>query len=222
MLGDRNIVRPWTPSVLRRIVQNTRKVSAKIFRKNKVRKLNREIEDRDFTIISQFCAGGLLYHDLKMKFLSPTINLAFDGPDFVKFCSNLEKYLNVELVEIKTDEVSYPVGRLGDVEIRFVHYKTFEEAKKKWEERSKRINFEKIVVMAHDRDGMNSDECMAAFDKLPYKKVMYTSKEYKEYPWVRYCPAFRKKHCVGVMTGYADLWGNRYYEKYADVSDFLK
>lgn len=165
---------------------------------------------------------GVIYHDLKMRFLSPTVNLAFDGPDFVKFCSNLKKYLNTELIEYKTNEVPYPVGRLDDVEIRFVHYKSFEEAKKKWEERSKRINFDKIVVMATDRDGMGTPECMAEFDKLPYKKIMYTAKEYKEYAWTRYCPAFRKKHCVGVMTGWADFFANKYYEKYADIVDFLK
>ena len=222
VLGDNNIIRPWKPSLLSRIVQNIRKISAKVFRKSKVRKLNNSIVDKDFTIISQFCVGGVIYHDLKMQFLSPTINLAFDGPDFVKFCFDFEKYLKAELVEVQTNEVPYPVGRLEDVEIRFVHYKSFEEAKQKWVERSKRINFEKIIVIAHDRDGMNSEDCMAAFDKLPYEKVMYTSKKYEEYQWAKYCPTFRKKHCVGVMTGYADFWGNRYYEKYADGLDFLK
>ena len=115
----------------------------------------------------------------------------------------------------------YPVGHLDDVEIRFVHYKSFEEAKKKWEERSKRINWNKIIVMATDRDGMDTPECMEAFDKLPYKKIMYTAKEHKEYSWTRYCPVFKNKHCVGVMTGYSDFFGNKYYEKYTDIVDFL-
>lgn len=125
-------------------------------------------------------------------------------------------------MEYKTNEVSYPVGHLDDVEIHFIHYKSFKEAKEKWEERSKRVNFDKILVMATDRDGMGSEECMKAFDKLPYKKIMYTSKEYKQYSWSRYCPVFRKKHCVGVMTGWADFLGNKYYEKYANIIDFLK
>lgn len=222
MLGDKSIVRPWKASFFVRVIQNLKKLSAKLFRKNRVRVLNDSVKDRDFTIICQFCAGGLIYHDLKMQFLSPTINLAFDGPDFVKFCGDLQKYLNIELVEVKTNEVPYPVGRLDDVEIRFVHYKSFEEAKKKWEERCKRINFQKIVVMATDRDGMGTKECMAEFNKLPYKKIMYTAKEHTEYAWTRYCPAFRKKHCVGVMTGYADFFGNKYYEKHTNIIEFLE
>lgn len=152
-----------------------------------------------------------------MQFLSPTINLAFDGPDFVRFCSDIERYVKAELIEYKTEEVPYPVGHLDDIEIRFVHYKSFEEAKQKWEERCRRINYQRIVIMATDRDGMDSDECMEAFDKLPYKKIMYTAKDLKKYPWARYCPPFRNKHCVGVMTGYADFWGNKYYEKYIDT-----
>ena len=141
-----------------------------MFRKKKIAQLKQQVQERDFTLICQFCAGGVIYHDLGMQFLSPTINLAFDGPDFVKFCSDIPRYINSELVEVETDQVPYPVGRLDDVEIRFVHYKTFDEAKQKWEERSKRIHYEKILVMATDRDGMSSAECMEAFDKLPYKK----------------------------------------------------
>lgn len=221
MLTDKSIVRPWQPGMLRRAQNNLRKISAKFFRKNKVLSFNNAVTNRDFTIICQCCVGGVIYHDLGMQFLSPTINLAFDGPDFVKFCSDLPKYLNTELVEHLTNEVPYPVGRLDDVEIRFVHYKSFEEAKKRWEDRCKRINFNKILIMAHDRDGMNSAECMAAFHELPYKKIMYTAKEYKQYPWARYCPSFKQHHCVGVMTGYADFAGNKYYEKYADIVDFV-
>lgn len=221
MLSDKKILRPWSANIYMRIVQNLKKITGRVWRKRRIAALSQSVQARDFTIICQFCAGGLIYHDLGMQFLSPTINLAFDGPDFIKFCSDIPKYLNAELVEYPTDEVPYPVGRLEDVEIRFIHYKTFGEAKQKWEERSKRINYNKILVMATDRDGMDRAECMDAFDKLPYKKVMYTAKEHKEYPWSIYCPAFRKKHCVGVMTGYADFFGNKYYEKYMDMTEFL-
>jgi uncharacterized protein (DUF1919 family) len=69
---------------------------------------------------------------------------------------------------------------------------------------------------------LGAPDCMVAFDKLPYKKIMYTTKKYPEYDWAVYCPAFKKKNCVGVMTGYADFFGNRYYEKYIDIAEFLK
>ncbi|MDD6793804.1 MAG: DUF1919 domain-containing protein [Clostridiaceae bacterium] len=199
--------------ILSKITVNNRKKLNSFMREN--------VHDKDFTIIASFCGGGTLYHDMGMKFLSPTINLAFDGKDFCNFCGDLENNLKRKITEYKTDKDSYPVGRINDeIEIRFVHYHTFEEAVKKWNERVKRINYEKILIMATDRDGMNSKECMEAFDKLPYKKIMFTSKKY-DYDWAIYCPCFKNKNSVGVMTGIADIAGHRFYEKYVDMVEVL-
>lgn len=164
--------------------------------------------------------GGTLYHDIGMKFLSPTVNLAFEGPDFLSFVENLEENLHKEIIEYKTDKVSYPVGKLDDIEIRFVHYRTFESAVEKWKERCQRVNLEKIFIMATDRDGMDSTKCLERFDKLPYSKVMFTAKKYP-YPWAVYCPQFKNQQCVGVMTAIADFKGHRYYEKNINILQIL-
>ena len=50
------------------------------------------------TIISNNCTAGFIYHDLGLKFLSPTINLTVK--DFPLFISHLEHYLSCELIEI--------------------------------------------------------------------------------------------------------------------------
>lgn len=44
---------------------------------------------------------------------------------------DMDKYLNLELKEYKDVTRNYPVGKLGYIEIKFMHYKTFEEAKVK-------------------------------------------------------------------------------------------
>ncbi len=221
MLEDKSIYREGRPSLLYRIQQKILGSLSFKGRKKMNLELHNRLKDRRFSIIASFCGGGTLYHDAGLQFLSPTINLAFDGPDFIKFVGNLKEYLNIELEEYKTNEVSYPVGRLHDVEVRFVHYNTFNEAINKWTERSKRITFDNIVIMATDRDGMGTPECMEAFDKLPYKKVMFTSREYPEYSWAVYCPCFKGQKTVGIMTGIADLHGLRFYEKYMDMVSFL-
>lgn len=220
MLDDLSIVR--TKQSITEILRQKIFLKISVNNRKKINEyMNKEIQKKDFTIISSFCGGGTLYHDIGMKFLSPTINLAFDGEDFCTFCENLDYNLAQEINEYKTDKVPYPVGRIGnEIEIRFVHYKTFEEAILKWNERVKRINSEKIFIMATDRDGMNSKECMLKFDKLPYKKVMFTSKKYP-YDWAVYCPCFKGKSSVGVMTGIADISGHRFYEKYADILKIL-
>lgn len=220
MLDDFNIVRPGKPSLKERIKTNLcEKLSKKQRKQLNLEYLN-NVSNKDFSIFASFCGGGTLYHDIGMKFLSPTINLAFDGPDFLSFVENLEENLRKEIIEYKTDKVTYPVGRIDDIEIRFVHYENFDSAVQKWKERCLRVNFDKILIMATDRDGMNSPECLERFDKIPYHKVMFTSHKY-HYPWAVYCPDFKNQQCVGVMTGIADLKGRRYYEKYINILQLL-
>ena len=60
------------------IKEKLRDVTNKIWDRNR-KKINKkyrsELKNKDFTIFSCNCTGGVLYHDLGMKFLSPTINL---------------------------------------------------------------------------------------------------------------------------------------------------
>ena len=94
------------------------------------------------TIISSNCNGEFIYYDMGLKFMSPTINLSFDMNDYVKFLSNLKWYLEQEIVEYNDERFDYPTGMLGDIEIRFNHYSTFDEAVSKWNERKKRVNWD--------------------------------------------------------------------------------
>ena len=85
--------------------------------------------------------------------MSPTIGLYFYAEDYVKFCSKLEYYLEQELKFIDASESSHtedvkkkkcPIGKLDDIEIVFLHYKSEEEAFQKWERRKERINMKNI------------------------------------------------------------------------------
>lgn len=152
-------------------------------RRNSKRK--QQLKNQDFTIIASECAGGVIYHKLGLKFLSPTINLWFKPADFLKFLTNLEYYLNVDsMVEKKDTELNYPVGVLGDgkmkINLYFQHYASFQEAMEKWNERKKRINFSNLFIIMTDRDGANI-EMLKEFDRLPFEnKVVLTGREYPE------------------------------------------
>lgn len=95
-----------------------------------------KLKNKNFTLISVNCAAGRMYHNLGLRFDSPTINLAFSRQDFCKFCANLRYYLDQELIFIGTDK-RFPVALLGDIYIDFVHYTSKEEAEEKWNERKK-------------------------------------------------------------------------------------
>lgn len=104
------------------------------FRKAMFRK---KLTNKNISIISNNCIAGVLYHDLKCQFKSPTINLFFPKPeDFIKYVQNMEFYNKNELIQIDSDQ-TYPVGKLFDIEIHFMHYSSFKEAKKCWNTRKK-------------------------------------------------------------------------------------
>lgn len=128
--------------------------------------------EQRISIISQNCIGGVLYHDLGLEFSSPTINLFFRGPDFVRFVLDLEKYFN--LAPIITWGESYPIGHLNDVEIHFMHYDTCSEAKAAWNRRKTRVDWEHILVLCTDMEDF-TDEVFENWKKISYPKILFTS-----------------------------------------------
>ena len=106
-----------------------------------------------------------------LQFTSPTINLYFTCPDFVKFVLNLDHYL--ALTPQMTWGEEYPVGHLEDVAIYFQHYDSCSEALKKWEERKKRINREKVVVLCTDMEDF-SEDIYLEWQKISLPKLLFT------------------------------------------------
>lgn len=137
---------------------------------------------KDFTIISSNCVGGVIYHDLNLQFQSPTINLWFLPEDYFKFVENLDKYFSMELTEKRQTEYDYPIGILGDLEVYFMHYKSFEDAKEKWERRIERINKSNIFIMMTESPNF-PEAYYQRFEDLPYAhKVLFTANIHKDYP----------------------------------------
>lgn len=70
------------------------------------------LKNTDFTIFSQNCIGGIMYHDLGIQFQSPTVNMLFTPKDFIKFMKDIHYYLEQDIIFMKTDK-PYPVGKVG-------------------------------------------------------------------------------------------------------------
>lgn len=144
-------------------------------------------KNKDFSLISRDCLGGFLYHQLGLKFSSPTINLFFSPLDFNYFCLHLKRYLKTELIEYKDEEADYPVGilkpRFGkEIRIDFMHFDSFEIAKQKWEERKQRVNYKNIYVVStfcYPKEiATFSKKLVKTWNKIKFKKVMIVDKEY--------------------------------------------
>lgn len=145
-----------------------------------------QLGERDFSILSQNCIGGVLYHDMGLQFLSPTVNLYFTAPDFVRFVLNLDHYLDIDPV-MAWDE-TYPVGYLEDVKIHFMHYRTCAEARQAWNRRKARINRQKILVLCTDMEEF-TEEVYAQWQTIVYPKILFTANAaFADHPDAVYYP----------------------------------
>lgn len=177
----------------------------------------------DITILSSNCTGSLILHEMGLPFNSPCVNLWMQNSDFVKFCENLDKYTgdNVKIEFIDDGIHNYPVGKLEDITIYFMHYKTSQEAEKKWIERSKRINKDNLFVMMVQRDDWKEED-LFNFDRLEYKnKVVFTYKEYPDIKSAFYIKGFEKNKSVGHLFKFEKLLSlKKYYDQF-EVIKFL-
>ncbi len=138
-----------------------------------------KLKNKNPTIIASDCFGTFIYHNLGLRFNSPTINLYIKKNDFLEFVSNLKEYLSCDITEVTDKTVSFPVGKLeldgNSVEIYFMHYKSFEEAKRKWNERKERVSFDNIYIIQLIQNATEED--IREFDKLEYKNKMLITSE---------------------------------------------
>lgn len=139
--------------------------------------IRQKLQNQDFSIISSNCIGGIIYHQLGLRFLSPTINLWFKPSDFLTLLIHLRLYMQCELVEDRSANEQYPVGILRDpnskrrsIHLYFQHYDSFKEARLKWEERKQRINYQNLIIIAVDSyEQPWSKNQLLKFDRLPYQ-----------------------------------------------------
>lgn len=184
---------------------------------NRLRKKNL---NKNVSIISNNCIGGILYHDLGLKFNSPTINTLIYGRDFISFCNNLEKFLNCEL-EFDENSKDYPIGILDckeesieKIHLHFLHEKSFTKAKEDWNRRKIRFNKNNYIII-YEHFNKNGDDVVYDFSNLkhPYK-IVFTHKKFKNIPCSYYSYACRKEKSFGKITKYRNgLSGKRNFYK---------
>lgn len=184
-----------------KIVQKIKNAVIKLKNYRKCIENRRKIISKDFSIISNNCWAGFVYQRYGLKYLTPTIGLLIFGSDYVKFCRNLDEYLQKKLEFISLQEAKYhnlvedgwkyPIARLGDIEIYFMHYKTEGEAAEKWYRRARRINKNKILYKISERDGFTKKDiedflmdhpgqCIAfSYDEIPGSIVVKELYGYK-------------------------------------------
>lgn len=161
-------------------------------------KLRRDLKSTDFSIISNNCWGSFTYQKYGIKYKSPTIGLYILGHDFVKLCADWERYFKCKLEFISWEQASYhyalvnetpyPVAKLDDIEIYFMHYHSEKEASDKWYRRMKRINPDHMIFKLSQREECSKED-IKQFLSLPLPhKVCFS---YDEVPGSIYVPELK-------------------------------
>lgn len=204
-------------------------ITAITFRDKRRNKINREnrlkLKNKDFTLISSNCNGGVLYHDLGLPFRSQFINLWVYPKDFMKFIRNMDYYNSIDDIQFLPENMrrghEYPIGVVGDVEVHFVHYKSDAEALEKWNIRKKRIDKDNIFIMMSEQNKCTMEDLLE-FDKLPFKnKVVFTKLPYENVNSAFYIHGFEQKKELGTALAFQNVFSaKRYYDQFPYVEWF--
>ena len=198
-------------------------------RHNKFKKV--KVKNEDVTILCNCCIGGVMYNDLGLRFLSPTINLFFSHNSFINWVKNIREYQTAEFVDtgrfdINENGLHGPVCKLvkeglPEIEIHFLHYDSFEQAKKKWFERYERINYSKIFLVI-EAQAEHEHSLIDEYAALPYKKVIFTNLPAEPDRSIVHLSFYDKyKASEKSVTGFTSVFGSRGYDEYDFVNEIF-
>lgn len=185
------------------------------------RRLRSRLTNHGMTVISANCVGAFILHDLGEPFNSPFVNLYLSPKDFIQYLKNMDFYQNQTLTFVQSEK-TYPVGKLGDLEIHFMHYHSEKDAYEKWNERSARINKRNLFIVMTNKDSNEVPyDLLVEFDHLPFKnKILFTHKSYPELSSTVYIKGFEKDNQVGDLFAFSGWNGRKYYDQFDYVKWF--
>jgi len=181
--------------------------------------------DKNFSIICNNCLGGFIYQYYNIEYRTPTLGLFFLARDYVKFLSDIKFYISKQLEFIKPNEsiyyeefkksdlsIDFPIAKLSDIEIFFMHYKNEDEVLEKWNRRINKINWNNLIIIFAENETCNL-EIIKQFDALPFKnKICFTRDDHKDI----------KSSCfIEEMKEPKRSWDMETIMKHFDISKFI-
>lgn len=177
------------------------------FRLRTFRKIrHRRLKQKNFTLISNNCWGGMVYQAYDLGKQSPTVGTFFYASEYMLFLEHLHDALSGDITFIRPEEsrhwevlqkredvYSFPIGILpGGAEICFLHYHSEEEARDKWVRRCARVLWDKMIVKFNDQNLCTERE-IQAFDNMDFEhKLIFTCRDWpisrKHYIKIRQFP----------------------------------
>lgn len=141
----------------------------------------RRLRRAPFCVISDDCWGSRIYQHLGRPYNTPFVGLLLQTPYYVRLLSSLESYLAMPLdfgddVWSPSTGRHVPLGLLGDVEIRFLHYPDRGHAADAWNRRVERVDYDNLFVKIDVGKNEARPEDLAAFTDLPFEQKVAFSR----------------------------------------------
>ena len=144
---------------------------------------NKLLDNKAITFISNDCTAGEIYKLLDMEPSSPTYYMIIPLEHYIKFLSNIEHYTNLNMKEMywmknafqRDKKQEYPVGKIDDIEIWFVHDKSIDEARNRWNELSKQFKSDNNNVFILSEPPYHpplTERIISSFDEINTWKKM--------------------------------------------------
>lgn len=200
-------------------------------RKEHEKNLGKRLRHKDFSILSQNCVGGVLYHMLGMQMLSPTINMFIEDENFLKLAQEPYKYIHdlepfpimEQYCDGKIDP--HPVIGVGDIRLNCLHYQSCEQAIKDWNRRRKRFNFGKMFAISTTWDMHDNKNYIDSIRLLEYPYVLFSFDKIDAPNTIILDHSIWNKDTNGeikpTMTGYYKHGYKRNFEKIIDFVEWI-
>nr|WP_246354271.1 DUF1919 domain-containing protein [Paenibacillus phytohabitans] len=171
------------------------------------------LENNDFSLISDDCWGGFLYKQLGLPYNTPFMWMYIRNNDYLKLISDIYYYLNQKLKFISIPGYNHPIGLLDDVYIFFNHYRNEEEVEGKWKKRLERFNWDNIYY----KFSAVCEEDVRVFNailKETDKKISFSHQAYA-YPQNIHLTGWQDEEVRRQYAGfyqYLHLHSNKYFD----------
>ena len=199
-------------------------------RKTHEKHLTRRLKHRDFSILSQNCTGGVLYHMFGMQMLSPTVDMIIQDEYFLKLAREPYKYIHdlepFPVMEQYCDGISrpYPIIGVGDIQLNCQHYESCEQAINDWNRRRKRFNYNKMFAIFNSWN-MYDKSYIDSLRLLGYPYVLFSYDKVDDPNAVILDHSIWKKDVNGRisphLTGYYKGGYKRNFEKIIDFVEWI-
>ena len=187
--------------------------------------MRRRVTNRDFTIISNDCWGGMAYEELAMRYETPFVGLFLVIEDYMRLLRRPQFYCEGKMefaTQSRREEINswrevirkpYPIGVLNeDVEVHFLHYASRDEAETKWRRRVQRVHWENLLVKICWHDDERMAEWLREFDQMPFARKISLVPD--ESPGLRHAVVLRDY----TTDGSAQYWSSH---RNFDVAEWL-